>query len=192
MEYVDDYSGYGNQVLYKMCEERPLHNDIDTIRSKLWIIGRAYAASIERKAGEEFNIEDVAEILKESKLDQEIENLNKIGRIDQNNIEVLLGTHDYLMQLFKKITGLEKRSLASKYLHFHAPKSVFIYDSIVRNELRKRLRAIGKTRFPISKKYDSEYESHVLRCIYYRDKIYEKQFEALVSPRKLDSSLYGY
>jgi hypothetical protein len=192
MEYADDYSNYGNQILYKMCKERPLHNDIDTISSKLWIIGRSYAASIERKAGQNFKIEDAAKIIKESGLDQHIENLNKIGRINKSNLDTLLYAHDYLMQLFKKATGVEKRSLASKYLHFHAPKSVFIYDSVVREKLRAELRKIRRTRFPVSKKYDAEYESHVIRCIYYRDKIYEKALGTLATPRKLDSYLYGY
>ncbi|MGQ0578153.1 MAG: hypothetical protein ACT4PQ_04490, partial [Betaproteobacteria bacterium] len=30
---------------------------------------------------------------------------------------------------FSEISDLEKRSLASKYLHFHVPKLFFIYDS---------------------------------------------------------------
>ena len=56
MLYADDYSGYGNETLYKMCKDRPLHDDVDTISSKLWIIGRSYAASIERKAGKSFKM----------------------------------------------------------------------------------------------------------------------------------------
>ncbi|MBQ0800023.1 MAG: hypothetical protein KBT63_12145 [Porticoccaceae bacterium] len=191
MEYTDDYSGYGNEVLYRMCEDRLHHNDIDTIKSKLWIIGRSYAASIERKAGKDFKIEDAANVLKDSRIDNEIFNLRQIGRPTSENITHLLQTHNYLMGLFKKATGVNKRSLASKYLHFHAPKAVFIYDSIVRDDLRKRLRKI-KNRFPITRNNDDEYESHVMRCICYRDNIYEKELGLLVSPRKLDSHLYGY
>ncbi|MFV1977306.1 MAG: hypothetical protein ACC651_16305 [Candidatus Scalindua sp.] len=191
MKYADDNLGYGNIVLYKMCEDRLLHDDIDTITSKLWIIGRSYAASIERRAGKKFKIEDAAKILKRSSLDKKISSLRSLGRIDSKNVDELLKTHLYLMSLFKKATGVEKRSLASKYLHFHAPSSVFIYDSVVKDKLRKTLRPI-KARFPITKKYDDEYESHVERCLYYRDKIYEKELGLLVSPRKLDSHLYGY
>ncbi|AWB56226.1 hypothetical protein [Colwellia sp. Arc7-D] len=187
MDYADDYSGYGNSVLYNMCENKLLHDDIDVIKSKLWIIGRSYAASIERKAGSEFKIEDAAEILKSSEIDAKIAKLRKIGRPTKDNIIHLLSAHNYLVGLFKKATGLDKRSLASKYLHFHAPKSVFIYDSIVRNKLRKKFN--GK-RFPITKKFDDEYESHLLRCLYYRDNIYENHLGKLASPRKLDTHLY--
>lgn len=50
MEYAKDYSGYGNEVLYKMCSEMPKYDDIEVISAKLWIIGRSYSAAIERKA----------------------------------------------------------------------------------------------------------------------------------------------
>lgn len=39
--------------------------------------------------------------------------------------------HKYLMDIFKNLTTKEKRSLASKYLHFHLPELFFIYDSQV-------------------------------------------------------------
>ena len=40
---------YGNSVLYRMCEEEPEHKQIDVIVGKIWIIGRSYAAAIERR-----------------------------------------------------------------------------------------------------------------------------------------------
>jgi hypothetical protein len=39
-----DAGGYGNQILYRMCQEQPLHTDTDVISGKIWLIGRAYAA----------------------------------------------------------------------------------------------------------------------------------------------------
>ena len=43
--------GWGNGVLYRMCRNNPRHRDRDVIVGKMWLIGRAYAASIERGAG---------------------------------------------------------------------------------------------------------------------------------------------
>lgn len=40
---------YGNSVLYRMCEEEPEHKEIDVIVGKIWLIGRSYAAAIERR-----------------------------------------------------------------------------------------------------------------------------------------------
>ena len=46
-----DCGGFGNQVLYQMCRDHPGHTDTDVISGKMWLIGRAYSAAIERRAG---------------------------------------------------------------------------------------------------------------------------------------------
>jgi len=44
--------GYGDSVLYQMCEgEHIRHNSLDTVAGKMWLIGRSYAASPERRQG---------------------------------------------------------------------------------------------------------------------------------------------
>ena len=191
MQYADDYSGYGNDVLYRMCSERPLHDDIDTITSKFWIIGRAYSAAIERKAGKEFKIESAAALIKDSEIDVHISKLKNIDRPTQENLGILLTAHKYLTDVLKSSTGIEKRSLVSKYLHFHAPRAVFIYDSVANNRVRKIL-ASSKLRFALQREHDHEYEAFVLRCIYFRDVIYGKEIGAMASPRKIDMRLLGY
>jgi len=190
MEYANDYSGYGNHILYCMCKERPFHKDIDTIEAKLWLIGRAYSAAIERKAGKDFNLHHAAEKIKSSDIDSYISNLKKIDRISYENVEVLLTAHKYLTDILKSITGLEKRSLASKYLHFHAPQSVFIYDSRATHRIKEIVRLPKK--FKLTKKFDNDYEGFVYRCIYYRDEIFEQEISAFASPRKIDMKLLGY
>jgi len=191
MRYADDYSGYGNEVLYRMCSERPHHDNIDTITSKLWIIGRAYSAAIERKAGKGFKIESAAALIKDSEIDVHISRLKNIGRTTQDNLGILLSSHKYLTDVLKSSTGIEKPSLVSKYLHFHAPQAVFIYDSIANNTIRKIL-APSKQRFKLQREHDHEYEAFALRCIYFRDVIYEKEIGAMASPRKIDMRLLGY
>lgn len=191
MPELGEHTSYGNDVLYRMCKDRPLHNDIDSISSKLWLIGRSYAASIERKAGDDFDIKDAAILIKNSELDEKIDILNSESITTLDNVNILLSTHIYLLNLFKEATGIEKRSLASKYLHFHSPNCVFIYDSVVKEKIREQLRPLKK-RFKITKKYDNEYESHVHRCIYYRDEVLAPKFNKIASPRNLDAYLYGY
>ncbi len=187
MESQDDYSGFGNKVLYRMCQEQPLHDSIDVIQGKLWLIGRSYAASIERKAGKNFKIKHAAEIIKNSKLDERIKTIADIDRLDNNNLSMILGVHSYFVKLLKEATGVEKRSLASKYLHFHAPKSVLIYDSIVNTNLRSELK--GK-RFTVIKGFDKPYTSFALRAIAYRDD-YEAIHGSVLTPRQLDIYLYN-
>lgn len=189
MNYVNDYSGWGNEVLYRMCKERPLHNDVDTVSSKLWLIGRAYSASIERKAGKDFKIQQAAELIISSEIDSEISNIQKIDRPTHENIDQILRAHKHLMDVLCEATGLEKRSLASKYLHFHAPKAVFIYDSIANRNVRSILKGF---RVKISNPYDYGYSAFCYRCIYYRDTKFEKEIGGLSTPRRLDMQLLQY
>ena len=41
----------GNQVLYDLCRRYPYHTVNAEILAKIWLIGRAYSASIERGRG---------------------------------------------------------------------------------------------------------------------------------------------
>jgi hypothetical protein len=191
MEYANDYSGYGNEVLYRMCEERPCHDNIDTIMSKLWIIGRAYSAAIERKAGKDFSLKQAAEHIKTSEIDSHISKLKKIDRTSLENVDTLLTAHKYFTDVLKDITDFNKRSLASKYLHFHAPRSVFIFDSIANQRIREII-APHKRRFKLTRSFDDAYEGFVYRCIHYRDEIFENEINALATPRKIDMELLGY
>lgn len=191
MKYADDYSGWGNEVLYRMCAERPKHSDVDTVAGKLWIIGRSYSAAIERKAGKGFKIEKAAKLLIDSDIDDHVERLRKIERLNGSNINILLGAHKHVTDVLAKATGIEKRSLASKYLHFHAPNSVFIYDSIASTKIRELLR-LKKQRFKVPGGYDDAYASFLYRCIHYRDYELEPRLGMGVSPRRLDMELLGY
>jgi len=197
MKYIDDYSGYGNKVLYRMCKDAPTHNDIDEIVGKIWIIGRSYSASIERKAGpkmikgQDFYKDQVAPAIKNSDIDAWIDSVSSITRITKENSHLALAAHKNVTDLFKKITGIEKRSLASKYLHFHQPNVFFIYDSIANTSIRARLRD-KKVRHSYPKGYDNEYSAFVTRCLYYRDNYFENDIGGLATPRKLDKELLGY
>jgi hypothetical protein len=88
------------------------------------------------------------------------------------------------------ITDKKKRSLASKYLHFHAPESVFIYDSIANKEIRSLL-SRKKSRFSYIKGYDDTYSQFVARCLYLRDQVIEPELEKKITPRFLDKVLLG-
>ena len=165
-----------------MCAARPRHKDLDTIASKIWLIGRSYAAAIERgagnqiKEGEDFYMQKVAPKVLSSKIDQQIAKIRRIKRLTAKNIAESLHCHKYVMDLFTKIAGgTTKRSLASKYLHFHAPNAFFIYDSRAHKKVQQA--------FPDKRKYfdksisncDREYQIFCARCLSCRNK-YNNQF----------------
>ena len=45
----DEKWTFANGILYQMCKENPSHDDRNVIVGKIWLIGRSYAAAIERR-----------------------------------------------------------------------------------------------------------------------------------------------
>ncbi len=185
---------FGNNILYKMCEDNPKHNEFSKIAGKLWIIGRSYAAAIERRkanrkvASEEFFREIVIKgMLKNGKeLDSKIERIQKYLCINKDNIDDILKTHKYLTNIFESFTKLEKRSLSSKYLHFHCPKAFFIYDSRANKNILKLVKKLHGNK--PDKDYDEEYQDFCYRALLLKNYI-ETKTDKKITPRDIDNIL---
>ncbi len=184
----------GNNVLYKLCKDRPKHNDHREIIAKVWLIGRAYAAAIERRKNKEqendhFYENTVAPIMVNSAIDDHLVTLGNETEITNQNIKTILKTHKYLTDLFYLMTKFDKRSLASKYLHFHRPELFYIYDSRAVNAIRQIV-----PRLSIRQCYadaDNEYAKFFLKMNFLRKKIHENE-GLLLTPRQLDNTLLSY
>ena len=142
--YDDNNSRWrlGNTILYEMVSNYPRHTDVNEIVSKLWIIGRTYAAAVERRPNKaetpgDFYYDYVAPKLMESDIDEKIDSLRGYTAITLENLPHILSVHKYLMDQFTELTQKEKRSLTSKYLHFHLPDLFIIYDSRVASVITK-------------------------------------------------------
>lgn len=184
---------WGNEVLYRMCREEPRHSDRNKVAAKLWLIGRAYAAPIERGASTEGESDtlygQVASKILKSDIDYWLEAVAHINRPDIPNLENILTAHYKFTLLLKCATRLERRSFASKYLHFHEPLAFFIFDSRASAKIREKL---GHRRIPLPDyPADQEYAAFVLRCMAYRN---EKASVGAgdLTPRQLDQELLGY
>lgn len=181
----------GNKVRYELCERYPYHKAVDEILAKIWLIGGSYSVSIEKRKkalnkGDDFYTKIIVLTLKRSKIDLALEDLSNYRFPNIDNIGSILNAHKYLLNLFKDMSGMAKRSLASKYLHFHKPNLFFIYDS-------KAMEAIRDYTEPVrlvleESNIDDEYAKFCLRCINLRDEIKE-EFEIHLTPRELDKFL---
>ena len=126
---------FANEILYDMCKKNPKHEEGQVIVAKIWLIGRSYAAAIERtkeaESAKDFYYEKVVpKILNiHDELDGRIAELNEYERLSRDNLDKALEAHKFLINEFHDITGQDNRSLASKYLHFHCPSMFYIYDS---------------------------------------------------------------
>jgi len=195
-QHDDDPWRVGNQVLYDLCRQYPRHVDDAQIVAKVWLIGRAYSASIERgrmsvdsdSTNDEFYTLDIPNVLRNSLLDEKLQPLARLKELDETNVGAVLDAHAYLVQLFKQLTGKEKRSLASKYLHFHFPELFFIYDS--RAVLGVRSLGLPRRSFTLraATAADAQYAKFVGAALALRGHVASK-FGATLSPRQLDRLL---
>lgn len=187
----------GNSILYEMCKKYPTHTDQDIIRSKIWLIGRSYAAALERtnKKGTEYKKDfyknlgnDLLEKTEIRELDQIIMKLNKYNNVNYDNIEQVLESHKKLVDIFSKIVNIEKRSLASKYLHFHCPQMFFIFDNRAKNTIKKFVQR-NRANIPADISiYDKEYEDFCYRALSLVEYINNK-YTIKFKPRDLDNLL---
>jgi|ERR1035437_1330590 hypothetical protein len=180
----------GNQVLYDLCSEHPLHKTPQEILAKIWLIGRSYAAALERRKnkssdslGDLFYEDKAAPEIKKSPIDGWLELLKS-----DSTPEAAIETHSKLTKLFFKISELEKRSLASKYLHFHRQDLFFIYDSRVMSAIRSVTPGNGQLPTLVVEESDKEYMSFYRRCLWLQGDL-EKKFGCKLSPRQLDKIL---
>lgn len=183
----------GNQVLYDVCRQNPDHTDEQAIIAKILLIGRTYAAAIERRrtktelTGDRFYLEEVLPKVRGSGLDDWLAEARAATPSTPQGLATLVTVHCRTMNLFKEISGLEKRSLASKYLHFHVPRLFYIYDAratTALNGLRNKLPR--ETR--VAESGDREYRRFVERCEDLRSFCLAR-FEQGMSPRQLDNFL---
>lgn len=182
----------GNSALYELCRQYPDHTDDKAIIAKVWLIGRAYSAAIERRkpgrtatpTGDDFYTDHVAPGIRNSGMDKWLASLEPLECVSHNSLPLVLDVHASVTDLFHRLTGLNKRSLASKYLHFHFPALFFIYDTRAVDAARKLSNgpAPGCSCHPA----DKEYEVFSKRCLTIRDRIGE-QYGLVLSPRQLDN-----
>ena len=182
---------YNDGILYAMCAKDPYHTDPAVISGKMNIIGRSYAAAIERRKNAKdtqdvFYRKHVVPTLSASDIDNRINNLRMFAQIEKQNIEAVLSTHKYLVDIFYKITGQNKRSLASKYLHFHLPNMFFLYDSQARRGLRKLKLGLHVSR--VAGDFDEEYNVFCLKLLDIREEI-KRDYGRILTPRQIDRML---
>lgn len=186
---------FGNHVLYDLCRENFSHEEIGKVIAKVWLIGRAYAAAIERRKNKEsindsFYIDHVAPAFINSEIDHHLNFLQQFICITEDNLPEILKAHFVLTKLTKSLTLLEKRAFCSKYLHFHLPELFFIYDSRVVMALRQFNIKVPESMNPLlqSKQIDLEYAKYVCKCLFLKNNI-KLMYGIDLSPRHLDNIL---
>lgn len=192
----DDRWEFANSILYKLCQDYPSHDNRDVIVGKIWLIGRSYSAAIERRrnaneSADVFYYDIVAPKMIEigAELDSKLDIIRKSKKPIRENLADILSAHKYLMDVFYELTKLEKRSLASKYLHFHCPDSFFIYDQRAQKSIRSIVEKPDcRLLNDVVTDYDATYAIFVCRMLELQAFL-KVQVSSFESPRNLDSFL---
>lgn len=188
----------GNEALYKLCKEYPLHIDPEHIKAKIWLIGNAYHASLDRvKDTKKYSPADTYKKISSSDMTNRWEAIDKclseifLLKINDETIPIALKCHKNLVDMFAEVSGQQNRSLASKYLHFHCPNMFYLYDSIACttvSSLVHRQRGIIA-----NESYDGAYEDYFYR-VFELNKAIQNEYGIDLSPRQIDyylSHFYG-
>lgn len=186
---------HGNDLLYQMVKENFLHSNKEVVLTKFLFIGRIYAAAVERRkiddglSNAQFYTDRLWPAIAKMKLDTEIEALRKGNPESMITIEKALKLHLLLMKQLKQITGVNKRSFVSKYLHFHLPQLYYIYDSRATKAIKKFSIEIRNEELgDVSKFADKTYADYYLRCRYINDRV-NRLTKRKFSPRMIDNIL---
>lgn len=191
----DDAWTIGNDVLYQMCRRYPFHVADAEITAKVWLIGRAYSAAVERGrsggdaaniSNDQFYTRELPRTLRQSELDQRLAPLRHLRRVDAEQVAPVLRAHRLLVSLFEKLTGLSKRSLASKYLHFHCPGVFYIQDERSMRAIRKLVPREARS-YPPSR-FDPQYADFVAGALWLTAQL-DDEFGLRFTPRQLDRLL---
>jgi len=184
-------SDLGNQVLYELCAKHPCHRLPDAIVAKVWLISRSYSAAIERRRDareivDSFYEKTVVQAMQGQPIDSW---LDSVGAGDESGGPRTIEIHKKLTDLFRSITKLEKRSLASKYLHFHKPEAFFIYDGRATRSIAKIVPKLSRIPRIEAKEFDPEYRDFVCRCVWLRESVEKTLGGVRLTPRELDKIL---
>jgi len=160
--------------------------------AKVWVIGRSYAAAIERgrdkpEENDDFYVDRVATQIVASAIDQWLQQLVPFSHPNNQSLPHILRIHAQVTALFSQISGMNKRSLASKYLHFHLPHLFYIFDSRAVEGMRKLSGLVGRV-LGTPPDADLEYGKFAQKCLRLQNHA-TQAYGITMLPRGLDNLL---
>lgn len=115
-----------DRILLDACAATPHHTNVGDVFAKVALINRTYRANLQMGAK---NAEwDVAERLVRVGFDGTIADVLPPLRLNRETAPLVVDVHRRLVEVCREITGRVQNSFASKYLAFHAPLAVPIFD----------------------------------------------------------------
>lgn len=119
-----------DRPIFGACIDHPTHSDSCEVYAKVALINRMYSAQLGRgKISKDKAEVQVARALFQSDIDKFIEPLFGLDGLNETVLPEVLKCHDRLVRIVRQGTGKDELSFSSKYLSFHVPRVVPIFDS---------------------------------------------------------------
>jgi hypothetical protein len=133
-KFIRRYKGQGNDYSYKyldegifwLCKKYSNHNNTEQVYAKVTMINQVYRANLQMsKSGAEWKL---AEYLVKKNFDNIIAPLKSIKNFDEKTIDTIIRIHGMFVRLTRRALKKYANSFCSKYLSFHFPKIIPIFD----------------------------------------------------------------
>lgn len=189
------YSEPLDQAILRACRKNPNHHSRNNVFAKIALVNRTYRANLGRYLGsaEKYPEWQLAKIFIQKDIDGLLSPLKHIRCFNRSSIDKIVQAHEKLVEVTYLVTNKAENSFCSKYLRFHFPKIIPIYDrfsyvaswSLVGKEVKA---ARGATRFDDNK--NCEYGYHCEAVLLLLEALLKK---GIKDPdlRLVDCVLYG-
>jgi hypothetical protein len=184
-----------DDVLYRLCQEAPRHCDRGEVSARLALVGRVYAAGLERQVTPPPGKQAIGVIADfvlahGHEVDDIIASLDPLVEpLGSSSMAAIVEQHGRLTSLLQQVStdGKAPRSFASKYLHFHR-QVVPIFDEYARRALSHLVRWESSCApFPLPPHGDREY--YCIRFLRLYEACRDHRVEATV--KMLDTYLWA-
>jgi hypothetical protein len=118
---------YLDEAIYGLCKKYPAHANKEQVYAKIALVNNVYRTNIHMsKSGAEWTL---AGYYVREKIDKYLSPLKDIKQFNQSTSTKIIKRHEELMRVTKRALGRNALSFCSKYLNFHFPNIIPIYDS---------------------------------------------------------------
>jgi hypothetical protein len=123
-----------DECLYGFFQQHPGHSEseLEYVCAKVCLVNRAYRAKLHLQVSEKDFAEHLCKI---GWLNEAIRELNEYSDFSSESLAKVIEHHRRLVEMGREWANLE--SFCSKYLHFHCPGVVPIYDTRAWQSLKK-------------------------------------------------------
>jgi hypothetical protein len=130
-----------DRPILSACKDHPGHTDACEVYAKVALVNRMYSAQLGRGKVKKYKAEDdVAAALHTSDIDTFIEPLFDLDTLTEPDVPKVVECHGRLVKIIRKGATNDALSFASKYLSFHVPRVVPLFDSRASSTARRILK----------------------------------------------------